>query len=158
MPQRPDGKTGTERVAFTRPAAERIAKAVRKIEAGDREAAGLVFDRRFIAASSKTLRICTFTNQWNTATTNTLTFFNVTTTPNTVTAYNLHMPVQVASSQTAECAIGKAGTAWYLVSVNLTKLAGYDTAVIQLFGHSTASGNPMQWYSITTCGTATSSP
>ena len=47
MAQKPDGKPArTERVTFTRPAAERIAKVVREVEAGDRDQAGLTFGVR----------------------------------------------------------------------------------------------------------------
>jgi hypothetical protein len=43
---KPDGKSArTERVSFTRPAAERIAQVVRKVEAGDRNSKGLTFPR-----------------------------------------------------------------------------------------------------------------
>lgn len=146
-------------VNFTRPAAERISRVVRAVEAGNRDSTGPTIDRPWYSDAPRSpIKVCTITGQWHTATTATLSFYNVTTTPNTVTAYNLHMPVQVASSQTAECSIAKAGTAWYLVSVNLTKLEGYDAGAIQLFGHSTAAGEPMRWYSITTCGTSTASP
>lgn len=53
MAQKPDGKAAkTERVTFTRPAADRIAKAVRTVEAGDRKGAPLIIPGR-ISASSK---------------------------------------------------------------------------------------------------------
>lgn len=44
MAQKPDGSAAkTERVTFTRPAAERIAKVVRAVEGGDRNSAPLRF-------------------------------------------------------------------------------------------------------------------
>ena len=44
MAQKPDGKSArTERVTFTRPAAERIAKVVRAVERGNRDCGGLTF-------------------------------------------------------------------------------------------------------------------
>lgn len=173
MPQRPDGKTGTERVAFTRPAAERIAKAVRKIEAGDREAAGLVFDRRLVAASSKTLRLGTFTGNWETAQFTTVTLHGTT---NTVSVYNWCNPALGAdtssTTQRRYVIFGKvAGTnsaveiqmrrtqctaTLTLGTVDLSKLPGYIAGEIQLLGHGTAStastcSGGLQWYSITTC-------
>jgi len=43
---KPDGKSArTERVTFTRPAAERIAQVVRTVEHGDRDSKGLTFPR-----------------------------------------------------------------------------------------------------------------
>lgn len=50
MAQKPDGKPArTERVTFTRPAAERIAKAVRTVEGGNRDAGPLTFGVRMSA-------------------------------------------------------------------------------------------------------------
>jgi hypothetical protein len=42
---KPDGKQRNERITFTRPAAERIAKVVRQVEGGDRDSSGLTFRR-----------------------------------------------------------------------------------------------------------------
>jgi len=58
--QKPDGKAAkTERVAFTRPAAERIAKVVRKVEAGDRGAAPLRYDRAGVGGGGGAkIRLC----------------------------------------------------------------------------------------------------
>ena len=53
MAKKPDGKAaGVERVTFTRPAADRIAKVVRIVEAGDRDGAGLTFTPRGAAQVS----------------------------------------------------------------------------------------------------------
>jgi hypothetical protein len=47
MAQKPDGKPArTERVTFTKPAAERIAKVVRAVEGGDRDTGPLTFGVR----------------------------------------------------------------------------------------------------------------
>ena len=64
MTQRPDGKSGTEKVTFTRQAAERIARAVRKVEAGDRNCAGLSFRRPAISGKSSAVRLCKTTEAW----------------------------------------------------------------------------------------------
>jgi hypothetical protein len=63
----------------------------------------------------KTFRICTFTGSWAIDATKTVTFRNVTTTPNTVTVVNLFTTFS-ASTATTTCAIAKDGTAWYLVA------------------------------------------
>jgi len=119
--QRPDGKSAKpERVSFTRPAAERIAKVVRTIEAGDRDAGPLSFEYRDSVATGKAFRICTFTGSWAINSTKNITFFNVTTTPNTVSVQNVMFPLPSLSTTTSTptvCAIAKDGTAWYLVNV-----------------------------------------
>lgn len=120
--RKPDGSSAkTERVTFTRPAAERIAKVVRQIEQGDRGADGLRFLPRGGGGSApKTFRICTFTSAWDKNTDKTLTFKYQTTTPNTVAAKNLLFdipgPATSGASTTKVCIIGKEGTAWYFVN------------------------------------------
>jgi hypothetical protein len=115
MAQKPDGKAAkTDRVVFTRPAAERISKVVREVEAGDRDQAGLTFGNR-VGGSGKAFRVCTFTGAWSIGSTKNVTFKYQSTTPNTAVATNLFFPV--AGSATLNCAIAKDGTAWFLVDV-----------------------------------------
>lgn len=73
MAQKPDGKpAGTERVTFTRPAAQRIARAVRTVESGDRAQSGLTFRHSPPMASSNpiTMKLAyyTATTNWTVAT------------------------------------------------------------------------------------------
>ena len=121
MAQRPDGKAAKpERVSFTRPAAERIAKVVRTVEAGNRDAGPLSFGYRDSAAIGKAFRICTFTGAWAINSAKSVTFYNVTATPNTVSVQNVMFPLPQLSGNTSSptvCAIAKDGTAWYLVNV-----------------------------------------
>lgn len=122
MAERPDGKAAkTERVVFTRPAAERISKAVRIVEAGDRDGAPLRFERTG-GGGSKVFRICTFTGSWAISTDRTVTFRNVTSTPNTLVATNLF--ATVGGSGEFPCAVGKDGTAWYLIAAKCTSTCG----------------------------------
>jgi hypothetical protein len=115
--QKPDGKAAkAERVTFTRLAAERIAKAVRKVEQGDRGAEALRFDRLGISSQQKIFRVCTFTGAWSINTFKSVTFVNVTSTPNTVSAYNVFLNVNNLSGGTAHCAIARDGTAWYMIA------------------------------------------
>ena len=69
MAQKPDGKPArTERVTFTRPAAERIAKAVRAVEGGDRDTGPLTFGARMSsppAGSSVRFAHYTATTNWS---------------------------------------------------------------------------------------------
>lgn len=115
MPQKPDGKTSrTERVTFTKSSSERIAKAVRLVEAGDRDAGGFGYGVRLQSqVSDKTFRVCTFTGAWSIDAAKTVTFKNQTSTPNTVSASNLFF--DIPSDGTKNCAVSKDGTAWYLV-------------------------------------------
>jgi hypothetical protein len=144
---------GKSFVSFSRPAAQRIAKAVRTVEAGDRNQPGLTYDHPMPGGGGKVLRVGTVTGQWATAATAVVTFYQVTSTPNTVAATNLYLPIDVASGKTAECVIAKGGTQWYLTSVNFTKLKSFSAGEVQMFGHNTSGY--AQWYSISTCSTST---
>jgi hypothetical protein len=131
MAQKPDGKPArTERVTFTKPAAERIAKVVRAVEGGDRNTGPLTFGNRGVAGNPKVFRVCTFTGAWSINDTKTVTFRNQTATPNTVAAVNLFCGL----SPTAACdvSIAKEGTAWYLVQPNVTQLPGYSASGTQV--------------------------
>jgi hypothetical protein len=115
MAKKPDGAAaGTQRVTFTKPAAERIGKVVRTVEAGNRDQGPLTFGPR-VGGASKVFRVCTFTGSWSINASKTVTFRGVTTTPNTVAAVNLFAEISAPSSA-ANCAIAKDGTAWYLIA------------------------------------------
>lgn len=119
MAKKPDGKPASvDRVSFTRPAAERIGKAVRLVEAGDRDLGPIEWGPRGgNGGSAKVFRVGTFTGAWSIGSANTVTFRNVTTTPNTVTAINLFFPVTSTTEPTVNCGIARDGTAWYLIDV-----------------------------------------
>lgn len=108
-----------DKVAFTKPAAARIAKVVRRVEQGDRAAQPLEFTR-LGAAVSQPIKICTFTGSWSKGTSHVTTFYNVTTTPNTVTATNVFVDVNScntnSTSATAACAIARYDGTWYLIA------------------------------------------
>lgn len=122
MAQKPDGKAATtERVTFTRPAAERIAKVVRDVEGGDRDCVPLTFGARAVPSGNpKTFRIGTYTGAWPIGTDKTITFKNQTNTPNTASVTNLFFPLtNTATATLRDCAIAKDGTAWFLIDVPL---------------------------------------
>jgi|APGre2960657404_1045060.scaffolds.fasta_scaffold86228_2 hypothetical protein len=144
---------GKGSVTFTRQAAQRIAKVVRTVEQGDRTQPGVTFDHPIHGSGGKNVRVVTVTGQWATAATAVVTFYNVTSTPNTVSATNLYLPIDVDAGKTAECVIARGGTAWYLASVNFTKLKAFAAGEVQVFGHNTSGY--AQWYSVTTCSTST---
>lgn len=118
MAKKPDGAAaGTQRVTFTKTAAERIGKVVREVEAGNRDQGPLTFGSRGVA-SGKVFRVCTFTGAWSINASKRVTFRNQTTTPNTAVAINLFAAITGTTVTTTfrNCAIAKDGTAWYLIA------------------------------------------
>jgi hypothetical protein len=109
---------GKSFVSFSRPAAQRIAKAVRTVEAGDRNQPGLTFDHPQFGATGKLFRICTFTGAWSKNSAKVVTFRGITSTPNTAVAQNIFVAITgtTSTSTTKNCAIAKDGTAWYLIA------------------------------------------
>jgi hypothetical protein len=137
-----------DRISFTRPAVERIANVVRAVE-GARPGGAALRSRAVVAATKpKPFRVCTFTGAWAINTAKTVTFRNVTTTPNTVSAMNLVCGL----SPTAMCevSVAKDGTAWYLVQPNLTQQPGYTGSSTQLL--TIVNGN-LTWIGTTTVDT-----
>jgi hypothetical protein len=116
MAKKPDGKPASvDRVSFTRPAAERIGKAVRLVEAGDRDLGPIEWGPRGAGGGGgKVFRVCTFTGAWAINTAKTVTFRGVTSTPNTVSATNIFLALPDRGSQ--PCGIAKDGTAWHLIA------------------------------------------
>lgn len=103
-------------VKFTRPAAQRIAAAVRKVEGGNRDQPGFGFEHpQGIGSNVKMFRVCTFTGAWSKGTDKTVTFKYQTSTPNTAVATNLFADLSAAASP-KNCAIAKDGTAWFLIA------------------------------------------
>jgi len=106
----------TERAVFTPGAADRIAKVVRIVEAGDRNTSYTPPPPRM--ESGAVFRVCRFTGAWSFNTAKTVTFFNQTATPNTVVAQNIFVTLtgSTATSTFRNCAVAKSGTAWYLIA------------------------------------------
>lgn len=147
MSKKPDGKPASvDRVSFTRPAAERIGKAVRQVEAGDRDLGPIEWGPRGGGAASKVFRVCTFTGAWAINTAKTVTFRNVTSTPNTVSATNLMCGLSPTGS--CDATIAKDGTAWYLVQPNLTQQPGYSASGTHVL---TIQGGVLRWLGTTAC-------
>jgi hypothetical protein len=107
----------TDATQFTLESAERIARVVRAAELGSPEARALTFDRVDAQRKEKVFRVCTFTGSWAINSSKTVTFRNVTSTPNTVSAVNLFFPIGTPQTSTLNCAVAKDGTAWYLIDV-----------------------------------------
>ena len=130
-------------VKFTRPAAQRIAEAVRKVEGGNRDQGGLSYEHPQVGVSGKVFRVCTFTGAWSKNTAKTITFKYATNTPNTVSATNLFFPITSTATSSTDCAIAKDGTAWFLIDVPLftatAVFVGSTTSSIAVSSTATAS-------------------
>lgn len=157
-------------VNFTRPAAERIARVVRAVEFGNRDANGISMPRPWYSEPGSPLRLATFTGNWETATYTTVTLYGST---QTASVYNWCNPAVGVSTSDTSCTryvvFGKVGGTnaaveiqlqatcttchMSLGSIDLTQLEGYEAGQIQLLGHN-STGPCLQWYSITDCSTA----
>jgi hypothetical protein len=106
-----------DRVTFTRSSADRIAKVVRRVEAGNRDTSWTPSPPRG-GESVVVFRVCKFTGSWSLNSSKTITFLNQTNTPNTVVAQNIFVTISgtTVTSTFRNCAIAKDGTAWYLIS------------------------------------------
>ena len=138
-----------DRVTFTKGSAERIAQVVRIVEAGNRDTGGLPTAPRFGPGGGSAIKFCSWTATWTYANTATITFSLSSV---TATANNVFLGVGPGDGWVAK----KGSAGWQLIGCDLTKQPGYASGDIQLFGHSSASALA-QWYSITTCATATAS-
>ena len=148
MAKKPDGKPASvDRVSFTRPAAERIGKAVRLVEAGDRDLGPIEWGPRGGGGGGgKVFRVCTFTGAWAINSAKTVTFRGVTSTPNTVSVTNIVCGLSPAGS--CDATIAKDGTAWYLVQPNLTQQPGYSASGTHVL---TIQGGVLRWLGTTAC-------
>ena len=137
-----------DRVTFTPGSAERIAKVVRIVEAGNRDTEGLPTAPRLGGGSGAGIKFCSWTATWTYNSTASITFASGT--ANTATATNVILGVGPGDGWVAR----KGSAGWALVGFDMTKQPGYAGGEIQLFGHSSSSAIAT-WYSITTCATAT---
>ena len=166
----------TARVDFTRGAAERIANAVRLVETGSRDGAPYFPGRALDSVPGTPLKLGTFSGNWQLNELKTVTFYNVTSTPNTASVRNLCVPsVGFSTSNTAETRYvifskvkyytsepivveiqqSTATCTLILGSVDLSTIDGYVGDEEQLLGHSDEAC--LTWFSVTTCATATAS-
>ena len=161
MAQKPDGKAArTERVTFTRPAAERIAKVVRTVEAGDRNGAALRFGTR-VAASGGRLQLATFTGAWSVSEVKTVTLVGSTNTVSVSQALGHIADIgcerrivfgSASGTQHAVAIEFNPTCATCQTSLNPFDLAGingYSPSVQQVLGHD--EDGCLAWYSTTTC-------
>ena len=158
-------------VNFTKPAAERIARVVRAVEFGDRDANAFNMQRPWYSDSGSPLRLATFTGNWQTGSYATVTLHGST---QTASVYNWCNPAVGVSTSDTSCtryvvfgSVRGTNSAveiqmqptcstchMSLGSIDLTTLPGYVGGEVQMLGHN-STGPCLQWYSITTCSTAT---
>ena len=147
---------GKSFVSFSRPAAQRIAKAVRTVEGGDRNQPGLTFDHPQFGGVAL-FRTATFTGSWSIGGVKNVTYKYMSGTTN-ATNDLMNLP----SAGTRNCVIGREGTAWRLINwqwdmsyavtdVNLTTAALQFTT--KPFGAVSTATQSFS-VSVATCATA----
>lgn len=128
---KPDGKDPSQRVSFTRSGADRIARVVRTVEAGNRDGQPLRFDPRRPpgrGGAGGLFRTATFSGDWHVDTTTTITFTNVTVTPQTATARNIFCGIADGDVGVCQDELKE----WYLVSWEMQEICTTRIIDIQL--------------------------
>lgn len=155
--------SGSNRVAFTKASADRIAAAVRAVEQGNRDGVPFVGAPRMQDLATKAVKKGTFSGDWDIGTDKTVTICSTTL---TVNVRNLTMDwwggEVGAGTQTGTVLFSKAcGTQTAIeISVDqckniggsIAKIASFASSEIQILGHDDAGC--LKWYSITTCSTS----
>jgi hypothetical protein len=100
-----------DRVVFLRPDAERIARAVRTVEAGRRDESPLTFRRVFSDSGGSAIRVCTFVGAWAKGATKKCTIKNST---NEVDVVNLFHNIGADCGE-RDAAIAKVSGEWILL-------------------------------------------
>lgn len=148
-------------VKFSHGAAKRIADVVRTVEAGDRNQPPLTFDHP-MPGGSKLFRVGTFTGSWGIGQACVVTYKYITTTPNTVSAQNLFLPLPDYGTAVRDCAIAKDGSSWFLLQVKMdskdfVESASLTTSAVTFTryrGLSLGTAATVQ-LSVVTCATST---
>lgn len=135
-----------DRISFTRPAVERIARVVRAVENARPAGEGLRSRAVVSGGKDRPFRVATFTGAWAINTAKVVTFRNVTSTPNTISVTNLVCGLSPTGS--CDVSIAKDGTAWYLVQPNLTQQPGYSASGTHVL---TIQGGNLRWLGTTAC-------
>lgn len=151
----------TQRVVFTLDAAQRIASAVLRVEAGNRDESPLSF-RRVDIAPPRQIRMARFSGAWPISSTKVVTLINKTTEPNTVLASNLL--INLPESLDRSCAIGREAGSWFLLNwqwetCQAATAATLTTSALEfrtlMVGCLSTSETAAFSVAITTCATAT---
>lgn len=153
-------RAGSEFVKFSRQSAQRIAKVVRTVEAGDRAHEGIVFDHP-IPSQGAAIRSATFTGAWSIGSVKNITFKYR---EGTANAHNDLINLPEASSR--NCIVGKEGTAWRLINwewyiAHAATAASLTTSKLTFFtlpAGAVATQSTVTFYvSVASCTTSTAS-
>lgn len=114
MAGRAGDNAGGGKVSFTKASAQRIANAVRAVENGNRDAVGMPsFPRAAGGGGKASFMIARFDGSWPKG--GTLSVQKLSSTQ-TVSAVNLFANIATSQQQYRFCALGRDGTAWYLIA------------------------------------------
>lgn len=113
--KKPDGRRSSDRVSFTRAAADRIARATRTVEQNLQPAAGLKINSRLVASQGEgsTIRVAVFTGQWQLNSFATITLTSGTQTLQTVSAKNTIFGLNAQGER--NCIVANSGSEWLLL-------------------------------------------
>lgn len=163
---RAGANAGSNRVSFTKASAERIANAVREVESGNRDGVPFVSSPRGLGGSGAKIKSGTFDGSWDIGQTKTVKFCGTT---NTAEVLNLTVHIDAGSGTgTSTQTVLFASACGTNVALELpidqckniggaiNKIAGFSSGEIQILGHD--DSGCLNWYSITTCSTATATP
>ena len=149
-------------VNFTKASADRIAAAVRAVEAGSRDTGGRVTAPRFSGEVSLKIFRGTFVNSWYTGSTHIVTITGRTHTVS-VTNYTKNF-WDGDSNTTATVLFSKVNGTMTALEIEMdqchniggaiNKIVGFNTTAPQILGHE---GGCLKWYDTVTCSTATTS-
>jgi hypothetical protein len=129
-------------ITFTRDSAQRIARAVRKSEHGNRDAAPITFGVRLQeGCTSAGLRYVEWTDRWSAAATGTFTFQS-----NNATATGVNV---VAGVDAGSGWVARHSGTWHLVVCNLTTQPNYESSDVQMLGHD--DEGILRWYTTVEC-------
>jgi len=160
---KPGHTSGSNRVAFTKASADRIASVVRTVEQGNRDGVPFVGSPRMQDAGAK-IRQGTFDGDWDIGSTKTVKFCGSTQTAE-VTNLTMHWWSGGSGTSTSSGTVlfSKACGTNSAIEIGvdqckniggaINKIASFASSEIQVLGHD--DSGCLKWYSITTCSTAT---
>jgi hypothetical protein len=132
----------TARVDFTRGAAERIARAVRIVETGERDGNALSFKRPLMeGGGGKPLKYCTWDEKWSHNATAAITIL-----PGTATSLATNPIIEVDAG---EGWVTEGTSGMSLVAFNMTLLPGYDSTKTLLLSFKPGTG--LSWMETAEC-------
>ena len=118
-------------VNFDADSAARIYRAVREVERGNRDQKPLTFRQVPESSRRPTVRVATYTGDWDLNESKVVTLYQSTSTVSTYAATNLIMPVPDAPSGLGVCIIAKDRGTWFLVNVQMSAVDMIQSVTLQ---------------------------